>query len=79
MSLYCECQSKKKLSRFQVWVTFQDNIIHYLNNSLLLPLVMRSNRSISKYFVGYDTTIACLKFDGSDGTKTLEKTKHASW
>ena len=48
----------------QVWVTFQDNIIHYLKNSLLLPLVIRSNRTISKYFVGYDTTISCLKFDG---------------
>ena len=49
---------------FQVWVTFQDNIIHYLKNSLLLPLVIRSNRTISKYFVGYDTTISSLKFDG---------------
>jgi len=63
----------------EVWVTFQDNIIHYLKNSLLLPLVIRSNRTISKYFVGYDTTISCLKFDGSAGISTLGKTKHASW
>lgn len=60
-------------------MTFQDNIIHYLKNSLLLPLVIRSNRTISKYFVGYDTTISCLKFDGSAGISTLGKTKHASW
>jgi len=63
----------------EVWVTFQDNIIHYLKNSLLLPLVIRSNRTISKYFVGYDTTISCLRFDGSAGIATLGKTKHASW
>ena len=63
----------------EVWVTFQDNIIHYLKNSLLLPLVIRSNRTISKYFVGYDSTISCLSFDGSAGVSTLGKTKHASW
>ncbi len=57
----------------------QDHILHYLNNSLLLPLVMRSNRSILKYFMTYETTVACLKFDGSLGTSTLEKTKHGSW
>ena len=57
----------------------QDHIIHYLNNSLLLPLVMRSNRSILKYFVTYETTISCLKFDGSQATATLEKTKHGCW
>ena len=52
---------------------FQDNIIHYLSNSLLLPLVIRSNRTISKYFLGYDSTISCLSFDGSDGVGTLGK------
>ena len=57
----------------QVWVMFQDNIIHYLSNSLLLPLVIRSNRTISKYFLGYDSTISCLSFDGSDGVGTLGK------
>lgn len=63
----------------QVWVTVQDHILHYLNNSLLLPLVMRSNRSILKYFVTYETTVAALKFDGSQGVETLEKTKHGCW
>ena len=63
----------------QVWTTMQDHIIHYLNNSLLLPLVMRSNRSILKYFVIYETTVSCLKFDGSQRTETLEKTKHGCW
>lgn len=63
----------------QVWVTVQDHILHYLNNSLLLPLVMRSNRSILKYFVTYETTVALLKFDGSQGVDTLEKTKHGCW
>ena len=33
---------------FQVWVTFQDNVLHYLSNTLLLPLVIRSNRTISR-------------------------------
>ncbi len=67
------------VSCLQVWVTIQDQILHYLTNSLLLPLVMRSNRSILKYFMTYETTVACLKFNGSLGTSTLEKTKHGSW
>ena len=50
-----------------------------MNNSLLLPLVMRSNRTILKYFVTYESTISCLKFHGSKGTGTLEKTKHGTW
>ena len=52
---------------------FQDNIVHYLSNSLLLPLVIRSNRTISKYFLGYDSTISYLTFDGSEGVGTLAK------
>ena len=40
---------------------------------------MRSNRSILKYFVTYETTVALLKFDGSQGLATLEKTKHGCW
>lgn len=40
---------------------------------------MRSNRSILKYFVTYESTVSCLKFDGSSGLSTLEKTKHGCW
>ena len=64
---------------FQVWTTIQENILHYLSNSLVLPLVMRSNRSILKYFVTYETAVTNLNFDGSNGTATLEKTKHGCW
>ena len=62
-----------------MWAVVQDQILHYLNNSLLLPLVMRSNRSILKYYVTYESTISCLKFHGSNGYATLEKTKHGTW
>jgi hypothetical protein len=64
---------------FQVWGAVQEHILHYLSNSLLLPLVMRSNRSILKYFVTYESTAANLNFEGSSGTSTLEKTKHGTW
>ena len=63
----------------QVWTTIQENILHYLSNSLVLPLVMRSNRSILKYFVTYETAVTNLNFDGSAGVATLEKTKHGCW
>ena len=62
-----------------MWTVIQENILHYLSNSLVLPLVMRSNRSILKYFVTYETAVANLNFHGSNGTVTLEKTKHGCW
>ena len=40
---------------------------------------MRSNRSILKYFVTYETAVTNLNFDGSAGVATLEKTKHGCW
>lgn len=40
---------------------------------------MRSNRSILKYFVTYETTVGLLRFDGSGGLETLEKSKHGCW
>ena len=40
---------------------------------------MRSNRTILKYFVTYESTINCLKFHGSKGNGTLDKTKHGTW
>ena len=42
----------------------------------MLPLVMRSNRSILKYFVTYESTVSLLKFEGSQGLESLDKTKH---
>ena len=57
----------------------QDHILHYLSNTLMLPLVMRSNRSILKYFVTYESTVSLLKFEGSQGIASLEKTKHGCW
>ena len=57
----------------------QDHILNYLSNTLMLPLVMRSNRSILKYFVTYESTVSLLKFEGSQGLASLEKTKHGCW
>ena len=50
----------------QVWVTFQENVLNYLSNALLLPLVIRSNRVIAKYFVSYETTVSEMKFTGNN-------------
>ena len=57
----------------------QEHILNYLSNTLMLPLVMRSNRSILKYFVTYESTVSLLKFEGSQGIASLEKTKHGCW
>lgn len=60
---------------FQVWVTFQDNVLHYLSNAMLLPLVIRSNRTISRYFVSYESTASSLTLEGSQDIKSMEKVK----
>ena len=57
----------------------QDQILNYLSNAMILPLVMRSNKSILKYFVTYESNVSLLKFEGSQGLATLKKTKHGCW
>lgn len=63
----------------EVWIVVQDNILRYLGNTLLLPLVMRSNKIISKYFCTYDALIENVHFVGSRHVDTLDKTKHGIW
>ena len=54
----------------------QDHILTYLSNTMMLPFVMRCNKSILKYFVTYESNVSLLKFEGSQGLESLEKTKH---
>ena len=54
----------------------QDHILTYLSNTMMLPFVMRCNKYILKYFVTYESTVSLLKFEGSQGLESLEKTKH---
>ena len=54
----------------------QDHILTYLSNTMMLPFVMRCNKSILKYFVTYESNISFLKFEGSQGLESLDKTKH---
>ena len=57
----------------------QDHILNYLSNTMMLPFVMRCNKSILKYFVTYESNVSLLKFEGSQGLASLEKTKHGCW
>ena len=54
----------------------QDHILNYLSNTMMLPFVMRCNKFILKYFVTYESTVSLLKFEGSQGLESLDKTKH---
>ena len=57
----------------------QDHILNYLSNTMMLPFVMRCNKSILKYFVTYESNVSLLKLEGSQGLASLEKTKHGCW
>ena len=56
---------------FQVWVTFQDNVLHYLSNTLLLPLVIRSNRTISRWVVFKQTELLLRGIRGIGANHSL--------
>ena len=74
--------TEERIMITDVWAQLQEHVMHYLGNSLLLlPLVMRSNRTISKYFATYEATLDGFTFEGESEVNIgcLDKTKHGIW